>query len=300
MLKSIEQQRSQSYLSKAMQFFSKRFYVIIAAMVISILPVACVQHSSTKLHSHSVNDLSDNVTDPEHHYFHKTERPHAAEWGYKGDIGPKHWGDLSSVYILAKQGKQQSPIDISKSIEHELPNIIFNYRPAKINLVYNGHTIEEEEETGSHIQIKEEIFELKQFHFHAPSEHTINGKHADMEMHLVHKANNGTVVVVAVMINRGDENRSFTSIWENLPTSENADVQVTRTVDATDLLPSGHTYYQYRGSFTTPPCAEGVIWYVLTAPIELSHRQIDEFKSIINNNNRPIQPLNEREIYLSE
>jgi carbonic anhydrase len=235
------------------------------------------------LHSHSVNyHTSQNTTNFEHHYFRKTEQPHTAEWGYEGDIGPKHWGSLSPAYILAKQGEQQSPIDISKPIEKDLPRVVFNYRLSKINLVYNGYTIEEEE-GGSHIRFKEELFELKQFHLHASSEHTINGKHADMEMHLVHKAKDGTVAVIAVMIEQGAENRSFTSIWENLSTPEKTKVRVARTVDATDLLPLNYAYYRYRGSFTTPPCTEGVIWIVLAAPNELSPRQIDKFKSIINN-----------------
>ncbi len=283
-----------------MRNFSKYFLMVVATIVTGTLPIACVQHSSIPLQSHSVNGhTSQNTTNPEHHYFHKKEQPHAAEWGYEGDIGPEYWGDLNPSYTLAKYGKLQSPISISKSIEKELPHIVFNYRPVKINLVYNGHTIEEEE-GGSHVLVNEDLFELKQFHFHAPSEHTINGKHADMEMHLVHKAKDGTVAVVAVMIEQGAENRSFTSIWENLPTPVKKEVQVARTVDATDLLPHSHAYYRYRGSFTTPPCTEGVIWLVLATPIELSQRQIDKFKSIINNNNRPVQHLNERKIYLSD
>ena len=283
-----------------MHNFSKYFLMVVVSIVTGTLQLACVQHSSIPVQRHSVNDhTSQNTTDAEHHYFHKTEQPHAAEWSYEGDIGPKHWGSLSSAYILAKQGKQQSPVDISKPIEKDLPRVVFNYRPAKINLVYNGHTIEEEE-GGSHIRIDDKLFELKQFHFHAPSEHTINGSHADMEMHLVHKANDGAVTVIAVMIKQGAENMSFTSIWENLPTPEKSEVQVARTVDATDLLPGNHAYYQYRGSFTTPPCTEGILWLVLEVPIELSRRQIDKFKSIINGNNRPVQHLNGRKIYLSK
>jgi carbonic anhydrase len=283
-----------------MQNFSKYFLMLAVVITIGMLPLACVPRSSTPLQSHSVTGrTSQNTTGFEHHYFHKTEQPHVAEWGYEGDIGPKNWGSLSPAYILAKQGEQQSPIDISKPTEKELPRVVFNYRPAKINLVYNGHTIEEEE-GGSHIRIDDKLFELKQFHFHAPSEHTINGSHADMEMHLVHKTKDGAVAVIAVMIKRGAENMSFTSIWENLPTPQKSEVQVARTVDATDLLPGNHAYYRYRGSFTTPPCTEGVLWLVMEAPIELSLKQVDKFKSIINGNNRPVQLLNGRKIYLSK
>ncbi len=102
-----------------------------------------------------------------------------------------------------------------------------------------------------------------------------------------------------MLIKQGAENRSFTSIWEYLPTPENSEVQVARTVDATDLIPGNHAYYRYRGSFTTPPCTEGVIWLVMVEPIELSPGQIDKFKLIINGNNRPVQFLDGRETYLS-
>ena len=122
-----------------MQNISKYFLIIVVAITIGMIPLACVQRSSTPLQSHSVNGrTSQNTTDFEHHYFHKTEQPHAAEWGYEGDIGPKHWGGLSPTYILAKQGEQQSPIDISKPIEKNLPRVVFNYRPAKSTLFIMG------------------------------------------------------------------------------------------------------------------------------------------------------------------
>ncbi|MCP4252228.1 MAG: hypothetical protein GY775_02260 [Candidatus Scalindua sp.] len=110
-----------------MHSFSNYFLVVVIA-VAGVLPLACVQRTSTQLQSHSVADhVSQKPTDLEHHYFHKTEQPHAAEWGYVGDIGPRHWGSLNPAYILAKQGEQQSPIDISKPIEKELPRVVFSY-----------------------------------------------------------------------------------------------------------------------------------------------------------------------------
>ncbi|MEC8554878.1 MAG: hypothetical protein VXZ82_07740, partial [Planctomycetota bacterium] len=66
-------------------------------------------------------------TAKEHHYFHKTEKPHAAEWTYTGETGPSHWGDLSPKYVLAKDGKQQSPIDLVNPKDEELPQLELNY-----------------------------------------------------------------------------------------------------------------------------------------------------------------------------
>ena len=87
----------------------------------------------------------------EHPYFHKQarEKPHAAEWGYTGETGPSHWGDLCAEYAVAKTGKQQSPIDLRNTLSKALPRLDFKYRPSRIHLIYNGHTIQENEDPGS-------------------------------------------------------------------------------------------------------------------------------------------------------
>jgi len=235
-----------------------------------------------------------------HHYFHRKEEPHAAEWSYSGESGPAHWGDLSPEYVLAKDGQQQSPIDIQTAANQELPQLTLDYKPSKINLVYNGHTIEETEDQGSSLVVDGHQYAFKQFHFHAPSEHTIDGKHAEMEMHLVHIDDDGQIAVIGVMINEGTENSAFEPVWNYLPTSENKRLQYDAVVDAQAMLPKDLDYYHYAGSLTTPPCSEGVRWYLLTTPIELSKQQIDRFKAIIDNNNRPVQPLNRRVVVRSQ
>ena len=231
----------------------------------------------------------------EHFYFHRAEKPHPAEWSYRGANGPEHWGDLSKDYHLAKDGKQQSPINLVSPILEATPKLSFDYKPAKINVVYNGHTVEEMEEDGC-VSIRGHKFLLKQFHFHAPSEHTVDGKHFAMEMHLVHKDEAGRIAVVGVLIKQGKRNSAFESLWGYLPTKVNKTVKNEMQVNAQEMLPRSHGYYHYLGSLTTPPCTQNVQWYVLEEPIELSKEQIAKFTSIINHNNRPIQPLNERKI----
>jgi len=119
-------------------------------------------------------------SDDEHHYFHKVAQAHAAEWSYEGSSGPEHWGVLSPDYVLAAKGKRQSPIDITDALSQELPEIELDYHPSQIDLVYNGHTVEEIEDKHSSINVDGKQLVLQQFHFHAPSEHTIDGKHAVM------------------------------------------------------------------------------------------------------------------------
>ena len=239
-------------------------------------------------------------SDAAHHYFHATESAHAAEWGYAGKIGPAHWADLSPDYSLAKSGKQQSPIDIKSALAQPLPKIKFQYQPAPVRMVYNGHTIEEEEEAGSSISVGEARYELKQFHFHSPSEHTVDGKSFAMEMHLVHKTESGQVAVVAVLIDQVDKpNESFAVLLDRLPTKLTRRTASNRQIDANALLPKDHAYFAYEGSFTTPPCTEGVKWFVLQKPIGLSKKQIDEFRKTINGNNRPVQPRHGRVVHRS-
>ncbi len=240
------------------------------------------------------------TSDAAHHYFHAKETAHAAVWGYTGNIGPANWADLSPEYSLAKSGKRQSPIDIKSSRSGPLPKIKFQYQPAPVRMVYNGHTIEEEEQEGSTITVGDDSYGLKQFHFHSPSEHTVDGKSFSMEMHLVHKADSGQVAVVAVLIEQVDSpNESFASLLETLPTKANPRIASSRQVDAASLLPTNRGYFAYEGSFTTPPCTEGVKWYVLQQPIGLSKKQIDAFRKTIDGNNRPIQPRHDRIIHRS-
>jgi len=67
-------------------------------------------------------------------------------------------------------------------------------------------------------------------------------------------------------------------------------------VDVDALLPQARTTYRYDGSLTTPPCSEGVQWFVMTTPIALSGAQIGAFTTLFHGNNRPVQSLNERPV----
>ena len=236
----------------------------------------------------------------DHHYLHKNEKPHTAEWSYDGKTGPEHWGDLDPTYVLAKNGKHQSPIDIRSSQSANLPEINFEYKPSRIHLIYNGHTIQENEDPGSFEIIGNRRYQLQQFHFHSPSEHTVDGKHYPMEMHLVHKSATGSVGVVAVFIEEGKHNQAFDPAWTVLPDAESPRRDLNMTIDTLALLPKDHSYYQYFGSFTTPPCTEQVNWVVLKTPISLSKQQIERFRSVIKDNNRPVQPLNDRRVLRSK
>lgn len=222
-----------------------------------------------------------------------------AAWGYEAENGPDVWGQLDPGYVLCAEGTLQSPIDLVDAASAELPAIVFNYQPSVMDVHNNGHTIEVAPAEENRIEIDGTVYELLQFHFHAPSEHTLAGRSFDMEMHLVHRNEEGTLAVIGVLIGQGNENAAFNTMWEQLPAAPGETNRVENAaIDADDLLPDDRSTYRYDGSLTTPPCSEGVRWNVLTTPIELSETQIAAFKALVHDNNRPVQPLNERELLL--
>lgn len=239
----------------------------------------------------------------DHYYFRKSQQKHDADWGYSGKTGPEHWGDLDPSYILAKRGRQQSPIDIRGVVRrNDLPDVEFNYKPSRLRFIYNGHTVQENEDAGSFARgPRGRTFQLEQFHFHSPSEHTVGGHQFPMEMHLVHKASDGTVGVLAVLFEIGEHNSAFDPLWQNLP-GPNAPLREAdhTMLNAGDLLPAQRDYYFYHGSFTTPPCTEHVEWVVLKRTVNISQQQLKRLRAIINGNNRPVQNLNGRNVSSSD
>ncbi|MCG8556618.1 MAG: carbonic anhydrase family protein [Proteobacteria bacterium] len=223
-------------------------------------------------------------------------------WGYSGHEGPQHWGDLSPAFEQCKLGMEQSPIDIqaSAATPTDLPNIHFNYQPFPLEIVNNGHTIVINVEEGSHIEVGGSVYELIQFHFHALSEHTIDGQHSPMEVHFVHANARGSLAVVGAMMEVGPtEHPDYAAIWAHLPQQKGMPHQVASVmVDATDLMPMSQQSYRYAGSLTTPPCSEGVAWHVLTDPVMLSQAQIDAFTAIYDHNYRPVGDLHGRQVLL--
>ena len=162
-------------------------------------------------------------------------------------------------------------------------------------MVNNGHTVQVGYAPGSTLQLDGTTFELKQFHFHAPSENLIEGKSYPLEGHLVHVSDKGEIAVVAVMFEAGKANPALAAAWSALP-AKVGEIQALKTpLVAEQLLPENRDYYRFSGSLTTPPCSEGVRWLVMKQPVEVSQAQIDAFKAVMHHpNNRPVQPLNGR------
>lgn len=225
----------------------------------------------------------------------------ALTWTYDSDensTGPNHWGELDAEFTLCDRGQQQSPINLHQASPTDIPNLDFHYRPSPVQVQNNGRTLQVNYEPGSYVMLEGERFDLLQFHFHHPSEHSLEEQESPMELHLVHRDRQGKLAVIGILIDRGAENQALVGVWENLVPAYTSATETSAQVDASQLLPDQGTSYRYSGSLTTPPCSESVAWIVMEQPIYLSSQQITAFTQLLPPNNRPRQSIHGRSLQL--
>lgn len=219
-------------------------------------------------------------------------------WGYDGKGDPKHWSELNPEYAACGAGHIQSPIDITNAKTEGLPALQFKYNAVPLSIVNNGHTVMVNYAPGSTVTVGNKTYTLQQFHFHHPSENHINGKSYDLEAHLVHADANGHTAVVAILFQDGGTPSPLLNIlWKNVSPEKEKVVDVPSiSINVKDLLPPSTGYYTFAGSLTTPPCTEGVTWYVFKTPVSISRTQVEAFAKLYKHDNRPIEPTNHRDI----
>jgi carbonic anhydrase len=218
-------------------------------------------------------------------------------WGYSGHEGPEHWGEMNPEFRACAEGKNQSPINLTNFIEADLAPLQIDYKPGTKEILHNGHAVQVNYAGGSSITVDGHTFELKQFHFHAPSENRINGKSFPMEAHFVHADKDGNLAVIAVMMEEGSANKLMTELWKKMPGKAGDTKALDADLNASGLLPENHDYYRFNGSLTTPPCTEGVYWLVMKEPVQVSKEQVEKFEQAMHHpNNRPVQPVNARPV----
>ncbi len=224
----------------------------------------------------------------------KADAHGGAHWTYEGEGGPEAWGDLSADFRACSLGLEQTPIDLKATIQAQTGLVEPSFQPMPLTILNNGHTIQVNCAPGSRSVISGQAFDLLQFHFHHPSEHLLSGRNFDLELHFVHKSAQGQLAVLGVFIRPGLENAALAPIWAAMPREAGEPQQVGATIDPAALLPADRKYFRYKGSLTTPPCSEGVLWTVFKDPIEASSDQIRKFAELFPVNARPVQPLNSR------
>lgn len=223
------------------------------------------------------------------------EHPH---WSYQGETGPEHWAEIEKQGHC--DGQFQSPINIIhvNTIEDNEPrqlDIQYNAATKIHDVINNGHSIQYNFEPGDFLNYKGKKYDLKQIHFHEASEHTINGVRYPLEMHMVHLNTDNEYLVLAVMAEEGNNSEPFEFLESYLPIQSGEEKVVDQTFDLNLNLPVDRKYYHYMGSLTTPPCTEGVEWFVFQQPITISLDQVKVLQQLMPiNNYRTEQPINGR------
>lgn len=244
-----------------------------------------------------------------------------AEWTHDpaSPIGPPDWGDIA--FPTCGMGRSQSPVNISTDTAVDMHGspLMLRYQTSELAVENTGHVIEVPIPAGVRdtLQIGGDFYTLSQYHFHAPSEHTVDGRQADVEAHFVHSNTKGATAVVGVFFRVGTHpNDVLDRILLSAPATEGEEVHAgeanpaelfhgTKSIAWTSWggMVRVSTYYAYTGSLTTPACTEGVRWSVLadggqvsTAAVAHLHQVIGQFPNYNGypNNNRPVQPLNGR------
>lgn len=217
-------------------------------------------------------------------------------WSYTGNTGPEYWGDNEEA-SACKIGEQQSPINIKNVTVTATDAPTISYTTSEsLNIHDNGHTIVYTPTTQNNaITLNNERFELKQFHYHTPSEHQFGNQNYPAEVHFVHANSTGNLAVIGVMLQQGKGNDVMRVLLNGTQKSTaNKTTVTTSNVDLSTLIPAMPTFYHYAGSLTTPPCSEKVQWYVSKQPLEVASEQLAVLSRLYEGNNRPVQAQGSR------
>lgn len=269
-----------------------RFYLSATLITTCVLSMsACTNHQV--LPKSAVSDKA--ATSVPHKVKSSAHHP---KWSYDGDTGPEYWGDLEEA-STCKIGQEQSPINIKQvtASGDAAPAITYN-KNASIRINDNGHTIVYTPTTPDNsIMLDNERFELKQFHYHTPSEHQFGGQNYPAEMHFVHANSAGNLAVIGVMLQQGGASEAMRVLLNGSHLSAENQVDFTANgVDLTALIPAMPTFYHYDGSLTTPPCSEQVQWFVTKQPLDLASDQLAIMTDLYEGNNRPVQMQGKRTV----
>lgn len=223
----------------------------------------------------------------------------AADWDYYGKTGPLGWGKLDPAFKTCSDGHQQSPLDIRNTrLNKSLQPIEFHYLAGTETLENNGRTIVVHVNPGSYIVANGTRYDLVQYEFRHPSEEAVKGRLTDMGVQFLHKSADGKMAILAVRMteNQDAPNAILATLFARLPKKAGETLKINDLVNPGGLLPADRSYWTYMGSLTTPPCTEGVRWFVFQQPVTLSRTQLNNYVSLFRINTRPLQTPHGRQI----
>ena len=219
-----------------------------------------------------------------------------APWDYDGERGPQAWAKLHPTYAQCEKGRFQSPIDLRDGVGVDLPPISFEFKPSLFKVTDTGKTLELAYNNGGTFSVLGNVYRLSHIEFRHPAEERINGRTHGMSMQMHFRDSQGRLAAVSVLLNpAGKEHAFIQTVWNHIPLLRNEPVAPPDVMlDLAKALPRDLSYYTYMGSLTTPPCTEGVTWYVLKNPVDISPEQAQIFGRLYPSNVRPIQAGNSR------
>ncbi len=217
-----------------------------------------------------------------------------------GPTGQPSWCGECNVDLKIPKALQ-APINIANARpDSSLPAITFNYSDTPLKFLANAQNVKVAGSGSITIGNLGE-FKLVEFHFHRPSEEAINNRRSGMVIHLVHENDKKQNAVISILVEAGADptpkaRELISKLTRNFPPP--ATPPETVSINAGDLLPPNtRDYFSFAGSLTTPPCTEGISFYVLKTPIILPANQIEEFaRRYPSANARDIQETNGRPI----
>ncbi|XP_071688281.1 alpha carbonic anhydrase 4-like [Rutidosis leptorrhynchoides] len=220
--------------------------------------------------------------------------------------GPEKWGSLTSEWKTCSNGKSQSPINIdTKKTKAQASDLKKAYKEAPAKISNEGHAIvvEWDGDAGG-IEVNGSTYKLVQCHWHTPSEHTIDGKQYDAELHYVHKNEKDQLAVVGILYEVGDSDPFLENAIKDKIKALDKDGNDLGKIIAAKSSSDKNKFFRYFGSLTTPPCSEGVIWTVAEDIKSISKDQIQLLKGPLEKsfqeNARPVQDLNGRIVTVFE
>ncbi|HLY39821.1 MAG TPA: carbonic anhydrase family protein [Terracidiphilus sp.] len=224
-------------------------------------------------------------------------------WEYQGKQGPVNWSKLDGANRACSQGHEQSPIDIRGAhLDKNLAPLEFHFISGPVTLLNDGRTITVNVDPGSTLAADGVRYELKNLSFHHPSENAVKGKLTDMDVEMLFQSADGKMAVVAsrMSLDLDQPNAALAALWAHLPTKADTSSKIDDMINPAGFLPADRGYWSFEGSLATPPCTEGVRWFVFENPITVSRDQLRTFTRIFAVSSRPLQDTHGRKIAASE
>uniref|UniRef100_A0A453QLY4 Alpha-carbonic anhydrase domain-containing protein n=1 Tax=Aegilops tauschii subsp. strangulata TaxID=200361 RepID=A0A453QLY4_AEGTS len=224
----------------------------------------------------------------------ETDQEEEFSYSLDAENGPAHWGDIKEEWSACGKGNMQSPIDLASprvSLVRGLGYLNHSYSPANATIVNRGHDImlKFEGDAGS-VSIDGTPYFLQQLHWHSPTEHSVNGRRYDMELHMFHESAQGKAAVIGVFYEIGAHDAFLHKLEPYLEMIADRKDREEKMgmMDPRGARGKASVYYRYVGSLTTPPCSEGVIWTIVKRVPPVSFIHIHSPSPCIKHNYQPL------------